>query len=226
MSLCCLQVKCRQCVKSFVGKESLKKHVRVMHRPIVVAAVVPKAEPVTPPATDAQVTPGLLAAKPPDPPAVVPPVSLTDDSFVPTATVKRQLAETYDDDIVDLVLDHWRYVRTMTVVRDPFNTVRQVRLTVPRAALGAALSKLLMDIVLSRRRAFKVDLAFTTVNRSKGGDKGILRYAEKNSKLFSDAGVPVLIAGMDDVPKVLEQLGTDNVFSVSGYTYTVSLCLI
>ena len=214
-------------MKTFGRRFTLKKHIRDMHRPIVAALLVPKAEPVTPPASDTSSSaPDLRAAKPPDPPAFVPPVSLTDDSFVPTATVKRQLAETYDDDIVDLVLDHWRYVRTMTVVRDPFNTVRQVRLTVPRAALGAALSKLLMDIVLSRRRAFKVDLAFTTVNRSKGGDKGILRYAEKNSKLFSDAGVPVLIAGMDDVPKVLEQLGTDNVFSVSGYTYTVSLCLI
>jgi len=161
---------------------------------------VPLPAPPIPPPDDLPVTPLL--------------VSLTDESVFPSAAVKRQLMETYDDDLAEFILAHWRHVRTITMVRDPFNTVRQVRLTVPKMQLGAALRKLLMDVVGTQTSSFKFDMAFTTVNRDKQSSEKVLRYAEKNSLLFGEKG-PVLVGGMDDIPDVMELLHTDNVFNVS-----------
>ena len=206
LTLPSFQVKCRHCGKSFSRSDALKRHVRYAHSRVGSAPAVqvtddagPAASP-NPPPDDLPVTPPL--------------VSLTDESVFPSAAVKRQLMETYDDDLAEFILAHWRHVRTITMVRDPFNTVRQVRLTVPKMQLGAALRKLLMDVVGTQRSAFKFDMAFTTVNRDKQSSEKVLRYAEKNSLLFGEKG-PVLVGGMDDIPDVMELLHTDNVFNVS-----------
>ena len=175
------------------------RHAHKGSAPMVQVDAGPDAPPIPPP-DDLPVTPLL--------------VSLTDESVFPTAAVKRQLMETYDDDLAEFILAHWRHVRTITMVRDPFNTVRQVRLTVPKMQLGAALRKLLMDVVGTQRSAFKFDMAFTTVNRDKQSSEKVLRYAEKNSLLFGEKG-PVLVGGVDDIPDVMELLHTDNVFNVS-----------
>jgi len=210
------QSKCPFCVKSLSRGDALKKHIKDVHKQnpadvkdeIARVAAAADEEPM-------DVPPPRSPSPPPPPPR--PESSLTNDPIFPTAAEERQVYAVYPDDEAEFILKNWRYVRTILVKSCPLLTTRQVRLTVPNDRLHSALSKILYDVLERARSCFKIDLAFTTINKDKITNEMHVSFAEKNSRVFErgESRGPLLITGRDDLPKVLEKLGGVDVYDVS-----------
>jgi len=232
-------VKCRYCTKTFAGTDSRKKHTKDFHRrltlPTVATALVVKEEPVSPgsddeSAHDLHFQPEPPVAKPPKPTsptnepegdgpsanAAVGPFSLRDDPFFPTAAIREELKAVYPDDVAEFVEANWSKMRTRLNSHNVLTSERQVRLSVSNGLLGWELRRALEAIFDRERSAFRIDMAFNTVNREKSSTKLHFGYSEKNSHIYAKmTNGPILVTERSDLDTLFDLMDTTNVFRVS-----------
>jgi hypothetical protein len=214
-------LKCNECGLDIPLKE-YGSHTNTHVKPLHEGAVKTLLDSL-PQAPKSQEPPSVKPNEPLSPKATVKPqkpFDLTDDPVRVTPAIMEELKYMYTEEIAEFIEKNWSKVRTQVTGQSDWLITRQIRLTCTRNELGRDSRRALRAIFEGEREQFKVDLAFTTVNRSKTGDELYLSYASNNSRLLEsmDEG-PALVDCPADLERVFDFIESDEIFDVSTHGY-------
>ncbi len=143
-------------------------------------------------------------------------IVLADDPVTVTPAIYRDMNISLGADEAVAMSRSWAQVRTCVLLKNQLMEVRQVRLQSTGPQVSEELREIAREIFNQQRSQFRLDVGFGTVNQEKDSDKVLIRYAEKNSRLFErQPGGPRTISFQSDMDAVMDEFDTHGLAKVS-----------
>jgi len=145
---------------------------------------------------------------------------LADDPIMVTPQIFREMEGTLGADVAVAMSRSWHKVRTRVLLQNDLIEVRQVRIHSTGPQVSEELKQIARAIFNLQRWQFRIDVGFGTANMEKNSDEVLIRYAEKNSRLFErNAGGPKTISFLSDMDEMMKAFDTHGLARVSMTEY-------
>jgi len=141
---------------------------------------------------------------------------LADDPQMVTPQIFREMERSLGADVAIAMSRQWPKVRTRVLERNNLMEVRQVRIRATGPQVSEELRQIARAIFNQQRWQFRIDVGFGTANMEKNSDEVLIRYAEKNSRLFErKAGGPKTISTLSDMDQLMKEFDIHGLARVS-----------